>query len=66
VRSRISCGFPGQPADRATFSATVRAGTEVKCWCTIPMPSTRAARGLATRRTAPLTMISPASGRTRP
>ena len=31
VRSRISCGTAGHPAASATFSATVSAGTDVKC-----------------------------------
>ena len=49
VRSRISRGAAGHPAERAMFSATVRAGTEVKCWWTIPMPRARATRGVVIR-----------------
>ena len=29
-----------------TFSATVKTGTSMKCWCTMPMPAAMASRGL--------------------
>jgi epoxyqueuosine reductase len=46
-----------------TFSATVRVGTRVKCWCTMPMPSASASWGVAMRAGWPSTSMLPASGR---
>ena len=44
------------------FSGTVSASNSEKCWNTMPMPSRRAARGLAMRIGVPSQMISPSSG----
>ena len=50
----------------ATFSATVRLGTSVKCWWTMPMPAATASRALRHRLRSPSTRTSPASGRSAP
>ena len=44
------------------FSATVITGISMKCWCTIPIPCSIAARGESIVICSPLTRISPASG----
>ncbi len=44
------------------FSSTVMASNKLKCWNTMPMPSFRAALGLATVMAWPFQRISPASG----
>ena len=46
----------------AMFSNTVNASNSEKCWNTMPMPSRRAALGLATVILSPFHRISPASG----
>ncbi len=51
TRSRRAAGCTGQPAASATFSATLSAGTDVKCWWTMPTPRRRAARGDGTATT---------------
>ena len=48
------------------FSATVRLGTSIKCWCTMPMPCEMAAVGEAIETFSPLTRISPSVGCSRP
>ena len=47
---------------RTMFSATVITGISMKCWCTIPIPCSIAARGESIVICLPLTRISPASG----
>jgi hypothetical protein len=44
------------------FSVTVITGTSMKCWCTMPMPSSIARDGDVTWTGSPLTRISPSSG----
>src|SRR5581483_2903796 len=51
---------------RITFSATVNGGTRRKCWCTIPIPASRASRGEANATGVPRRRISPSSGRYSP
>ena len=46
----------------ATFSATVRAGTSVKFWKTIPMPCRRPSFGERIRISSPPRLIVPESG----
>jgi hypothetical protein len=43
------------------FSATVSAGTDVKCWWTIPMPWARLSRGERIMTVFPPIRISPLS-----
>ena len=42
-----------------TFSATVKEGTSIKCWCTIPIPASIAFVGEVRFTLWPLIMISP-------
>ena len=51
---------------RTMFSATVRLGTSMKCWCTMPMPLAMAAVGEERLTFSPLTQISPEVGCSRP
>ena len=51
-------GGPGR-SPSATFSATVMSGTSMKCWCTIPIPSSSAWRGLSIVTGCPSTSIGP-------
>ena len=46
----------------AMFSVTVSASNSEKCWNTMPMPSARAAAGLAMVTGLPFQRISPAVG----
>ena len=48
------------------FSATVREGTSMKCWCTMPIPFAMAAFGEESTTFSPLITISPSSGCSRP
>ena len=66
TRRRSRAGATGHPAVSATFSATVNAGTDVKCWWTIPIPSRRASRGDSRGRAMSSTSTTPASGWRRP
>ena len=66
TRRRSRAGATGHPAVSATFSATVNAGTDVKCWWTIPIPSRRASRGESPGRATSSTSTTPASGWRRP
>ena len=45
-----------------TFSATVKTGTSMKCWCTMPMPAAIASRGEPNFAGLPSIRISPSSG----
>ena len=45
-----------------TFSATVKTGTSMKCWCTMPMPASIASFGEPNFAGLPLIRISPSSG----
>jgi hypothetical protein len=63
-RARGSQTEPGSPSSR--FSATESAGTSMKCWCTMPMPSASAARGSRISTVRPSISIVPESGRTLP
>src|SRR5947208_3372718 len=47
---------------RITFSATVNGGTRRKCWCTIPIPASRASRGEPNVTGLPPRKIWPSSG----
>ena len=62
TRVLSSRGRTSHPAKSAMFSATVSAGIEVKCWCTRPIPASRASRGDRSRFGVPSIRISPASG----
>ncbi len=55
-RARV-CSSP-----RATFSATVKTGTSMKCWCTMPMPARMASPGPENRTGSPSSRISPSVG----
>jgi hypothetical protein len=44
------------------FSVTVMTGTSMKCWCTMPMPSSIARDGESISTSRPSTRISPSSG----
>ena len=44
-----------------TFSATVKTGTSMKCWWTMPMPAAMASPGPEKCWTSPSTTISPSS-----
>ncbi len=46
-----------------TFSATLKTGTSMKCWWTMPMPAAMASPGPAKCCTSPSSRISPSSGR---
>ena len=55
---------PGRHIDRVPsrmFSSTVRLSASVKCWCTMPIPAPRAARGLPGGRGLPKTSTLPSS-----
>ena len=45
-----------------TFSVTVKTGTSMKCWCTMPMPPAMASLGNGPSICLPRTMISPFVG----
>src|SRR5580692_8457836 len=45
-----------------TFSATVKTGTSMKCWCTMPMPAAIASRGEPNLAGLPSSRMSPSSG----
>ncbi len=49
-----------------TFSATVKTGMSMKCWCTMPMPAAMASPGPAKRATRSSRRISPSSAWYRP
>ena len=49
-----------------TFSATVKTGMSMKCWCTMPIPASIAAPGPENLRGVPSMTISPSSGWYRP
>jgi hypothetical protein len=51
---------PSMPS--AMFSNTLSASNSEKCWNTMPMPSARAARGLAIVTVSPFQAMVPASG----
>ena len=51
---------PGS-APSTIFSATVIVSTNIKCWCTIPMPCAIASCGVRILTVCPLTRISPLS-----
>ena len=57
----ITTPFTGS-LPKIRFSATVREGTSIKCWCTIPIPRPRATVGLAISTFLPSSQISPPSG----
>ncbi len=44
------------------FSATVKTGTSMKCWCTMPIPCRIASLGEVIVTFSPSTRISPESG----
>ena len=46
-----------------TFSATVKTGISMKCWCTMPMPAAMASPGPVKRCTSSSSRISPSSAR---
>ena len=48
------------------FSATVRLGTSMKCWCTMPIPWEMATVGEVSDSFSPFTQISPLVGCSRP
>ena len=52
-----ACSMPS-----VTFSATVKTGTSMKCWCTMPMPAAIASFGERKLAALPSMMISPSSG----
>ena len=49
-----------------TFSATVKTGTSMKCWCTMPMPAAIASLGEWNVTGSPSTRISPSVGSSSP
>ena len=53
---------PPVPPPARCFPPTVSAAIEVKCWCTMPMPSARASRGERIRTSRPVPRMVPASG----
>src|SRR5262249_17342341 len=55
--TRSACSMPS-----VTFSATVKVGTSMKCWCTMPMPAAIASDGEPSRAGSPSMRISPSSG----
>src|ERR1700734_3783308 len=55
--TRSACSMPS-----VTFSATVKTGTSMKCWCTMPMPAAIASRGEPNFAGLPSIRISPSSG----
>ena len=64
--SRTFCLAPASPPSafscpRSTFSATVKTGMSMKCWCTMPMPACIASPGPAKRCCTPSSRISPSS-----
>ncbi len=59
-RSRKPFFFGSFP--NTIFSATVRDGTSLKCWCTIPIPSRRASLEEAIFTVFPSSCIVPSSG----
>ena len=62
-RSRIPAKGPLTcSAPSITFSATVKTGTSMKCWCTIPIPAAIASDGPFSFSGLPSTRISPSSG----
>ena len=54
-----SRGAPSAPS--MTFSSTVKGGTSMKCWCTMPMPARIASLALRIETGRPSIRISPAS-----
>ena len=52
------CSWPS-----ITFSATVKTGTSMKCWCTMPMPASIASPGSWKWTSWPSMKICPSSGR---
>ena len=46
-----------------TFSATVKTGISMKCWCTMPMPAAMASPGPVKCWTSSSSRISPSSAR---
>ena len=44
-----------------TFSATVKTGMSMKCWCTMPIPAAIASPGPVKFWTTPSSSISPSS-----
>src|SRR6185437_14383529 len=55
--ARSACSMPS-----VTFSATVKTGTSMKCWCTMPTPAAIASLGELKLTGVPSTTISPSSG----
>ncbi len=55
-----------RPPASNRFSATVMPGASVKCWYTMPMPSSRATTGLAMACSRPSTSTLPLVGRWKP
>ena len=51
---------------RTMFSVMVNGCTSIKCWCTMPMPTSMAFLGLSMSTGLPLTRISPELGLYRP
>ncbi|MNV67989.1 hypothetical protein D3C71_1608150 [compost metagenome] len=59
-------GLRHQVPPRLTLSISVRLGTSIECWKTVPMPSDSARCGEAIAISAPSTRIEPSSGCCRP
>ena len=55
-------GRPASSMPSVTLSATVKTGTSMKCWCTMPMPAAIASRGEPNLAGSPSIRISPSSG----
>ena len=62
----LRCPRPQRASPKARFSATLRAPTSLKCWCTMPMPACAASRGEPNLMSRPDSRISPSSGCIRP
>ena len=63
-RAASTSSVPAKPVDSLpsmTFSATVKTGISMKCWCTMPMPAAMASPGPEKCWTTPSSTISPSS-----
>src|SRR5437879_2403832 len=66
VRMSRTPATPVISCPSTTFSATLRTGTSMKCWWTMPMPRAIASAGPWIATGVPSIRISPSSGVTRP
>ena len=57
IQQRVEGSFP-----RTTFSATLKTGTNMKCWWTMPIPASMASPGPENDCSAPSRTMRPSSG----